>query len=228
MSAAAAAAAVLSLAYALSIALPSLWPVPAETATPSGGFGAALSRATVERGLNASSSWLLFAYGLTLSLASVSIAEDRPASGLWLRWGLGLGLIGAAFTAANGLYDAISVPILVEQWATQDAGRRAAISAMSGLPSMVDPRGLGSLLFAGLFVATQAAARPAGTPLRWAGTAHAATAILAFVAAVALGTTLLPRAYPLLAGLAFGVTGPVWWALAARELARPREASSPS
>ena len=214
------ATALASFAYTVALVL-----VP-ETDDPVMAARAAVAgRAMVEP-----ANWLLASLGLLGTLAVVAVAarvwprQGGPGEPLapWLAWGMGLGLIGMAMTAAHGFYDAVRVPVLLQQWELGDPARRAALAAFSGLPTPVDPKGLGTFLFVGLFVlvVSRVTALDAGGwsrgPMGTLGLIYALTLGLAFVLglmdvdpALRAGTT----------GLAMGVVGPVWWLLAGRALA---------
>jgi hypothetical protein len=207
-------AAATSFLYAAVVAL----------ASRGGGASQTALSAASSRAQSMPANWLLAVTGLLLTVAVVAttwrVASDvAPAYAPWLAWAGGLGLMGSAMMAAHGFYDAFRVPILLAQWDAVEA-RRPAISAMSGLPNPVDPRGLGAFLFIAFFVLALAriASVSLGEPLpplvSTLGWVHAAVLAVAFV----LGLTHLTVLRAAFAGLGLGITGPAWWLMAGRAL----------
>lgn len=203
--------AVTSVAYAVLLFL--------DTGAP--GIADRLQQLGTGRQLNGLASLLLALGGILTTLAVLAIHERVSAAGpLWARWAAALGVIGGAMTVAHGYWDYLRVPILLSQWQLGDPARRAAIATFAGLPNPVDPRGVGTLLFVGLFVVVVGRLILLGgtmpAPAGWLGLAYGALLLLAFVAGLG-GPDLLRTG---LTGLAVGVAGPAWWLVMGRELLR--------
>lgn len=199
---------VASLALALAIVAAGGWPAP--------GLGGVL----LGRLSSPIANGLLAAVGLFMSVAVVALLDRLPdRGGAWGRWAGALGLIGAAMTAAHGVWDVLRLPALLAQWQTGDAARQAAIAAFSGVPNPVDPRGLGSFLFVGLFVLVvgRLGLARGGLTRPVAQLAVVFGSLLGLLFAVGLTGPDIARAG--LAALTMGAVGPIWWLMVARELA---------
>jgi len=201
--------AVTTLAYALLVFLGS----------DPGGVADRLSGAVQARATNQPAHYLLGISGLLLVVAVMAVFERvRHVGGAWARWGAAMGVLAGGFTAAHGFWDALRVPVLLRQWDLGLAARQEAISAFSGLPNPVDPRGLGAFLMLGLFVLVAARALALDTgasgPLASLGLVYGAALVITFAA----GLVAPAAARAVLAALTVGVLGPVWWALVGRTL----------
>lgn len=207
---AALAAAGLSFAYAVLVA-----------ANGRGASVASMAQAASDsRVLSLSASWILAAGGLAASLAVVGLRERAPKHG-WMMWAGGLGLIGTALMTVHGLYDAFRVPVLLVQWSGADPLRQAAISAFAGMPNPVDPKGAASLLFLGAFVVVAAVSVTGPLWFQRIGKLHGAVLLAAFLSGavgLAFASETVYMGYAWLGGLAFGVTGPLWWVAVSRVL----------
>jgi hypothetical protein len=208
-------AAALSILYALSLAVGS---------AAADGALAMVATAAANRVLNSSASWLLAATGLATTLVVMALASRDCASAAWMRWAGGLGFVGAALMTVHGLYDAYRVPVLLAQWEMDLPGRQAAISAFAGVPNPVDPKGVASLLFVGLFALTAAVIVAGPSAYRRLGVLHGAVLVGAFAAgaiAVLTGASTIHTGYLVLGWLGFAVTGPLWWIAVARLSGEP-------
>lgn len=191
----------------------------ADTGAP--GLPDRLTEALSTRSLNRTASLVLALAGLLTTAGVATLHGLLKAAGReWARWAAGLGLVGGAMTAAHGYWDFARVPVLLAQWNTAVDARREAISAFAGVPNPADPRGLGALLFVGVFVLVAARLVLAGKTLPalvgQIGLVYGALLVLAFLSGLA-GPDAVRSA---LTGLAVGVAGPVWWLLVGRELLR--------
>jgi len=189
--------------------------------TNAAGMTDRLLEANSLRGLNRAASLLLALSGVLLTFGVTAVAarvdvDDRH----WMRWATGIGVIGGAMTAAHGYWDYVRVPVLLSQWGTGLEGRQAAIAAFSGLANPVDPRGLGALLFTGVFVliVSQVIVTSKDMPawVGWIGLLYGALLVVAF----ALGLLETSSLRVALTGLAMGVAGPIWWLAVGWELLR--------
>ena len=204
------AAAAFSILYALSLAAGTGWME---------GVSATVAAAAANRVLNSGASWILAASGLAMTLAVLAVASRDCASAAWMRWAGSLGFIGAALTVVHGIYDAVRVPMLLQQWELGLPDRRAAISTFSGVPTPVDPRGVASLLFIGLFVLVAARLVAGPSAYRRLGMLHGALLVAAFVCGAGAVVTRVPTfqwGYLAIGAASFAVSGPLWWIAVAR------------
>jgi hypothetical protein len=209
-------AAILALAYALLLVLS-----PSEAGSAGGLVDRALGGFEA-RGLNVLAYYALALTGLLMTAAMVAAYRRVLRAGPgWALWGLALGLLGAALMAIHGYWEALRKPILLHQWNTGVEARQAAISAFSGVPNPVDPRGLGAFLFIGVFVLVTSwlvlrGAAMGKTTGQW-GVVYGVMLVALFVA----GWAELGLLRMILAALTVGIAGPLWWVLLGRELLKP-------
>lgn len=188
-------------------------------------LSARLEAAVRVRGVNQPANLLLGCAGLLATVGVAAVYEAvRERGGAWARWAAGLGLIGAVLTAAHGLWDFMRVPVLVAQWDSAIPERQAAIATFAGQPNPVDPRGLGTFLFMGLFAIVTArwlaGDRPANALVAPVGLVYGALLLAAFVSGF-VGPDATRAG---IAALSMGVAGPLWWLLVATALWRQPEA----
>ncbi|MFN2252123.1 MAG: hypothetical protein ACK2UL_09435 [Anaerolineae bacterium] len=174
------------------------------------------------RGLNEMANYALALMGLLMTVAVMAIhgevADDGRSLALWASV---MGVIGAAFTTVHGYWEAVRTPILLGQWEGGNEARQQAIAAFSYVPNPIDPRGIGSFLFVGLFVLAvswliMVGGRMSRVTAQW-GMLYGVLLVLLFLVA-----SFGPReAQVWLGAFAVGLVAPVWWALVTKDLLGP-------
>lgn len=201
---------VLTLGYALSLAL---------GAYGSGGLPAAAGAARL---LNPWASLLMFAAGLLATPVVWAVhGRVRPVAPGWANWAASLGLLGAVMMAAHGLWDYLRVPALLVHWESGNPARQDAVRVLSSVPNALDPRGLGALLFIGLFAVVAGWMLSVDTDRRMVGRLGLGYGAL-LVAGFAVGLTGFTGGRVVLLGLAFGILGPLFWIAVGRTLLAER------
>ncbi len=156
--------------------------------------------------------------GLALT-AAIAALHDRLRMGAWANWALGLGMIAGVLTAIQCLWNATRYAPLRAAYDTGEEVHQIAVSLAMSTPNPVDPRGFGSQLLLGICLVVAGWLMLAGNWPRWLGG-------LAMIEGICLALVFFTGLFELgavrtvLAAVAIGALGPVWWLLAALELWR--------
>jgi hypothetical protein len=155
-----------------------------------------------------STNLLLALSGLFGIVGNVALFERlRKVSEGWARATLWLGAIAALLGGLHGWFAFVQNPVLAQLYSSSDTS--AAARVIGDLPSVIDPRGLGTFGLAGLslLIVSQLLPRVDGLPRRLASLALLAAALLGLIF---LGTVLWAGGSgPAFARFLFLVPGPI-------------------